>query len=73
MSHDIKALKWPKVQIQKENDVLKLLREVFYMIDHLKEKVCVPTTFVQLNDKSWGNLANCTIKTTTLALEYKVS
>ena len=41
------------------------------MIDHLKEKFCVPTTFVQLNAKSWGNLAICTIKTTTLALEHK--
>ena len=43
------------------------------MIDHLKEKVCIPTTFAQLNDKSRGNLANCTIKTTTLALEHKES
>ena len=48
----IKALKLPQVKIPKENDVLKLLREVFYMIDHLKEKVCIPTTFAQLNDKS---------------------
>ena len=49
-----KSPKWPLVKITEENDVQKLLREVFCTINHSKEKVWAPTIFVQLNDKCWG-------------------